>query len=193
MRGRPRTKNWTPEEIEGFQQALANWLVATGRTPEELEAQLGYQSDGVYVRLMMGELQEKDRPPSEEFLHRLEEQGFEWNGKAPVAVHLSAAHGVYALADLPEGTIVVGEPQQCPECLAEHLEGKRPLARTYYVFSHPMARYCPAGHRRAWYRRKRWFKRCRELDCPWVQSLDGIDAYTCGLEDTCPKRRGTWW
>ena len=151
MRGRPSRPHWTEADLIAFRQRLQDWMDEQGIGPQELEQQLGYSSGGCLVRMYLGEL-ETSRAPSATFVARLKEAGFSPNGghrpTTPDQLHRIRA-GVVAVADLPPGTVVLGEPRQCPECLAEVEEGTRHPARTWYVFPHPNQRYCCLRHRRA--------------------------------------------
>ncbi len=157
MRGRhPKVNHWTEQQVGNFRKTLRAWMVERSLDPEELEGLLGYRSGGYLVRMYLGEL-ETDRPPSLAFRKRLEDVGFSGNGRGldfPAELR-SVPSGVVAAADLPSGTIVLGTPRQCPECVAEAEEGRRHPARTWYVFAHPNQKYCSPEHRRAWYRRRR--------------------------------------
>ena len=158
MRGRPPNPTWDEAALTEFREALRLFMLERKLTPETLEGEMGYRSSGYLVRTYLGEVQ-KPAPPSQPFLNRLEQIGFSFspngNGKSiPSSLHHLPA-GVAAVAELPPGTVIVGQPRQCPECAAEAEEGKRHPARTWYVFAHSNQRYCSCRHRRAWYRRRR--------------------------------------
>ncbi|MBU1878309.1 MAG: hypothetical protein KJ734_05105, partial [Chloroflexi bacterium] len=57
---------------------------------------------------------------------------------------------------------------------------------------HPAARVC-AGHRAAQCRRRAWFRRCRALGCPHVETVTGVTppVYTC-RQPACTRRRWPW-
>ena len=122
-----------------------------GYDAESLEDAMGYNSDGLLVRTYLGEL-ESARQPSQAFIDKLSLLGFD-GSRYRSSAHL--AKGVIAKEELPPGTIVMGNPVQCPECVAEAEEGKRPWTKTWYVFSWGNQKYCCREHRSAWYRRQR--------------------------------------
>ncbi len=158
MRGRPPRIPWDEVTLTAFREALRLFMAEQGLTPQTLEEQLGYHSSGYLVRTYLGEV-EQPLPPSQRFLDRLEHIGFSFspnghNSPARLTFH-PLPTGVVAVADLPPGTVILGQPRQCPECAAEAEEGKRHPARTWYVFAHPNQRYCSPEHRRAWYRRQK--------------------------------------
>ncbi len=166
MRGRPPRTEWTDGQLKAWREALRAWMMERGYGPRELEDLLGYNSGGYLVRMYLGEL-ETSRPPSARFVRRLEEVGFSPNGDGrqetfPADLRPVVAPGVVAVADLPPGTVILGEPRQCPECAAEAEEGKRHPSRTWYVFPHPRQKYCSPEHRRAWRRRQRRRRQAEE-------------------------------
>lgn len=126
-----------------------------GYTAQSLERELGYNSKGLLVRMYVGEL-ESSRQPSQGFIDRLSELGFNAT-EYHTTSHL--AKGVTTKEQLPHGTVVMGDPVQCPECAAEAEEGKRPWTKTWYVFPWGNQKYCCPEHRRAWYRRQRAARR----------------------------------
>ena len=158
MRGRPPNLPWDEASLADFREALRLFMLERELTPQTLEELLGYRSSGYLVRTYLGEVK-RPHPPSQPFLERLEQVGFSFSpnghgGPAQTGIHHLPA-GVVAVAELPPGTIVVGQPRQCPECAAEAQEGRRHPARTWYVFAYANQRYCSPRHRRAWYRRRR--------------------------------------
>lgn len=154
MRGRPPSAYfWSKEELGSFREALRCFMLEQGFDPLGLEKELGYRSSGYLVRTYLGEMKH-DLPPSQPFLERLTELGFKTNGHRPSTLH-HIRSGVVALADLPPGTVILGEPRQCPECVAESSEGERHPVRTWYVYPYACQIYCCRRHRRAWYRRVR--------------------------------------
>ena len=158
MRGRPPNPTWDEATLTEFREALRLFMLERHLTGQVLEERMGYHSSGYLVRTYLGEVK-SPRRPSQPFLERLKQVGFSFspngNGNPTLASlhHLPA--GVAAVAELPPGTVIVGQPRQCPECAAEAEEGKRHWARTWYVFAHSNQRYCSCRHRRAWYRRRR--------------------------------------
>jgi hypothetical protein len=158
MRGRQPRAEWSEQQLRAFQRKLRAWMAERDLDPQALGELLGYRSNGLLVRMYLGDL-ETTRVPSVPFLERLEQAGFSGNGSGeepilPVELH-PVVSGVVAEASIAPGTVVLGQPRQCPECAAEAQEGKRHPARTWYVFAHPRQRYCCPKHRRAWYRRQK--------------------------------------
>jgi hypothetical protein len=151
---------WDEVTLTTFREALRLFMLEHELTPQGLEGQLGYRSGGYLVRTYLGEVR-RPLPPSQRFLERLERIGFSFspNGNEPSGAPQASVHhlpaGVVAVVELPVGTVIAGQPRQCPECVAEAVEGKRHPARTWYVFGHPNQRYCSPKHRRAWYRRQK--------------------------------------
>jgi hypothetical protein len=158
MRGRPPNPAWDEVTLSEFREALRLFMVERELTAQMLEEEMGYHSSGYLVRTYLGEVQ-SPTPPSQPFLKRLEEVGFSFspdgNGRPPSTSLHHLPSGVAAVAELPPGTVIVGQPRQCPECAAEAEEGKRHPARTWYVFAHSNQKYCSPKHRRAWYRRNK--------------------------------------
>lgn len=115
-------------------------------TPRELEERLGYNSDGLLVRMYLGEL-ETSRAPSNPFLARLAGIGFDPDQS-------TAPREEKRIYDIPARARILADPKQCPECVAEAKEGKRSWADTWYVFPWGNQKYCCVEHRRAWYRRQ---------------------------------------
>jgi hypothetical protein len=122
----------------------------SGYDAVSLEKKLGYNSKGLLVRTYLGVI-ESAKPPSEPFIQRLQEAGFDG---AEISANLHVTKDTYAKCELPAGTVVFGEPAQCPECAAEAEEGKRAWTETWYVFPWGNQKYCCREHRRAWYRRQ---------------------------------------
>lgn len=158
MRGRPPGPPWDKVTLAAFREALRLFMLERELTPRTLEELMDYHSSGYLVRTYLGEVQ-RPLPPSQPFLKRLEGTGFTFSpdgrDRPPQAGLHSLPAGVSAVAELPSGTVIAGQPRQCPECAAEAQEGKRHPARTWYVFAHPRQRYCCPKHRRAWYRRQK--------------------------------------
>jgi len=125
-------------------------MASEGYTPTSLEESLGYNSDGLLVKMYLGELS-TEREPSDPFCEKLEGLGFD--GKVePKSRKIAMA--AFAKREPPPGTVVLGEPRQCPECVAEAEEGKRAWTDTWYIFPWGNQKYCCEAHRRAWYRRQ---------------------------------------
>jgi len=149
-RGRPQNEPWTEKELSSFRQALAAWMRENDYNAISLEEELGYNSKGLLVRTYLGAI-DSAKPPSRPFIEKLRGLGF--NGShferdLHVTVDTVSRH------ELPPGTVVCGEPVQCPECVAEAKEGKRPWSKTWYVFAWGNQIHCSEDHRRAWYRRQ---------------------------------------
>jgi hypothetical protein len=163
MRGRQPRAEWSEQRLRAFQDRLRAWMAERDLDAWALGELLGYRSNGLLVRMYLGDL-ETTRVPSAPFLERLKEAGFSGNGAGDEPIFPTELHpvvsGVVAVTSLTPGTVILGQPRQCPECLAEAEEGERHPARTWYIFAHPRQRYCSVEHRRAWYRRQR--KRARD-------------------------------
>lgn len=151
MRGRPPRQYWSDRELETFRRSLVTWMRQEGYDAESLEEELGYNSEGLLVRTYLGVI-DSAKPPSVPFVEKLRELGFD---PAVVKGNLHPTKDNAATHKLPAGTVISGEPVQCPECAAEAEEGKRAWTRTWYVFPWGNQRYCCVEHRRAWYRRQR--------------------------------------
>jgi len=119
---------------------------------------MGYNSDGLLVRMYLGEL-ESSREPSNPFLDRLAEVGFD----PDKSVTPQRKRTIY---DIPSTAKIIAEPVQCPECVAEAEEGKRAWTETWYVFPWGNQKYCCVEHRRAWYKRQR----AKERECSQAHS-----------------------
>lgn len=150
-RGRPSKRPWVPGELRVWRRRLREWMVRQGYTALDLEKLLGYNSRGLLVRMYLGEL-ETSRPPSSTFRKKVKRIGFDPND---IMVHKVRRVLVDSDFDLPVGTRVLAQPKQCPECVAEAKEGKRPMSQTWYVYPYANQIYCCVAHRRAWYRRIR--------------------------------------
>ncbi|MBE9508989.1 MAG: replication-relaxation family protein, partial [Chloroflexi bacterium] len=74
-RGRPSI-GLNLDQVTDFQHRLRAWMVEKRHTAATVAELIGYTAE--YVRLLLGEYQEKHRPPSANVLGRLREIGFEW-------------------------------------------------------------------------------------------------------------------
>lgn len=148
---------WDEATLTAFREALRWFMLERELTPQALEERLGYRSNGYLVHTYLGEVK-RPLPPSQRFLERLEQIGFSFSPNGHDSPTRTSVHhlpaGVVAVAELPPGTMIVGQPRQCPECVAEAEEGRRHPARTWYVFAYPNQKYRSLEHRRAWYRRR---------------------------------------
>jgi hypothetical protein len=79
-RGRP-SPDFSQDQTEDFQRKLRTWIAERGLDARRLAEQVGYSKE--YIRLLLGEYQEKDRPPSAQVLVRLRELGFDWQPPRP--------------------------------------------------------------------------------------------------------------
>ncbi|MBU0492265.1 MAG: hypothetical protein KKB13_10500 [Chloroflexi bacterium] len=176
-------------ELAALRQQIRNLLAQLDWDERDLDTALGYEaSQGYYTRQVL-----RSRHPSRHYRERLAvllEQ---------VAAGVVPAKPAWApaltydpgRAAVPLQRVVVSA-RQCVECVAEHVEGRREEADTWWWFGHPRTRVCPA-HREAHRRRQAWFRRCRALGCPHPVVVDGLrpPAHTC-TQQTCPLRRQPW-
>jgi len=177
--GKPPVKRWSEDEIRTFAEELKQFRTSLGLSPQDLEDILGYDSRGKYVRALEGEW--GLRQPSQRFLVRLGE--FKASNPQPKKPWI--AHVAELLhADVVPLDRIDSECRQCPECLARVAEGLMDQAQTWFWPGHPRAIWCRA-HRKAGPRRRRWFARCRELDCSHVTPVPGTPLYTCTGGSPC--------
>jgi len=155
----------------------------------ELDRALGFDPDGRYTHKVLA----GRRQPSQTYRARLAvllalaargevQPTPPW---APVLVYQPLQGGVPLRR-------ILAEARQCAECVAEHAEGRRAEADTWWWFGHPRARVCPE-HQAAYRRRRAWFAHCLELGCPHVVPAQGLQppAYTCAQSE-CALRRQAW-
>lgn len=149
--GPASTGAWEPEEIRHFQALLRQAREELGYSPRLLEQELGYYSDGKYVRMLEGQWPSIPlRTPSRRFLQRL--QGWLLAGPEPLPpwsplISLRCEHAAIPLRR------ILAAKRQCPECVAEWAEGRREERDTWWVYGHPRQRFCSKAHRRRWSRR----------------------------------------
>ena len=188
--GRPPVRRWSEEEIRAFQAELRTFRERLGYSHRELEEALGYHSQGRLAKLYEGYYNTDLHQPSEEFVRRFRAlQAANPQPKPPWAPAL-----IYeARSDSFPMARIEGRPRQCLECLAQFVEGRRQEKDIWFIPGHPLSRYCPE-HKGAGAYRRRWFRRCRELECPYlveIFSLDGASTYGCSALH-CPLRRKSW-
>lgn len=163
MRGRRLRAEWSEQQLRAFQERLRAWMAERDLDPQTLGELLAtgvmasWCASDASHRAYLGD-PEATRVPSVPFVERLEQAGFSGNGGDepvfPAELH-PVVSGVVAEASIAPGTVVPGQPRQCPECAAEVHEGRHYPARTWYVFAHPRQKYCCPKHRRAVYRRQK--------------------------------------
>lgn len=188
--GRPPVRRWSEQEIRAFQKDLKNFRERLGYTHTDLEKVLGYSSGGRLAKLYEGYYDTQLHQPSEEFLRRfraLQQASPEPRPPWAPALIYEPARGTFPLRRINS------KPRQCLECLGQFVEGRRDEKETWFVAGHPLSRYC-REHRKAGPYRRRWFRRCRDLRCPYlveIFSLNGLSIFGCATLD-CPLRRKSW-
>jgi len=197
-RGRPRVRRWSEGEIRRFQQALRRFRLSLNYTPQDLENALGYRSKGYLVRMLEGEFNIL-RQPSRRFLERL--QAFQAMNPTPKKPWQARIEPVVRGKAVPVDRIDAS-PRQCLECLAQIAEGRIssqpewwwPFPSTAWFWPHhPQALNC-RRHREEARRRRRWFRRCRQLNCAYlveIRAQDGAVTFSCSA-DFCTLRRKKW-
>lgn len=179
--GRPPVEKWPEERIRAFAEGLRAFRVSLNLTARDLEAVLGYDSNGKYVRMLEGEW--GWRQPSARFVERLEMyRATDPQPKREWVIEVAALLNEEAV---PLGRINA-ERRQCLECVARVAEGTMEEGEAWFWPGHPQARYC-REHRKAGRRRRRWFRRCVELECEGaVEVEEGV--WVCRGQ-RCKRRR----
>jgi hypothetical protein len=151
-------------------------------SPEELDYVLGYSPRGRMTRQILRGRQ-PSRPYAEKF-GRLEAEPPppkpEWLPQAPKVLTGEAIPAF----------MVETRRRECLECVALQAEGKE-VKQLHFFPGHPrqvVHRRC----RKDWRRRRRWFRRCEELGCPYLTIVSENGLPTCASRDGCGLRRNPW-
>jgi hypothetical protein len=167
--GRPKSRKWAGYEICGFQLRVQKLLEGLRYSPEELDFALDYSPQGRMTRqILLG------RQPSAPYVEKFE--AIEADPPEAKPKWLPSALAVLTGETVPM-SMVESEPRACLECLARRAEGAD--VDEFFFPRHPsqvVHRQC----RRAWRRRRDWFRRCEGLDCPHLVRIDGTRAMSCG-------------
>jgi len=178
-RGRPRQAPWSERELCEFQSGIRRLLETLGYSPEELDVALGYSPRGCMTRQIL-----RGRPPSgpyAEKLRRLEADPPpskpEWVPRAP---KILTGEGLPAF-------MAEAGPRECVGCLALQAEGEE-VEQLHFFAGHPRHKV-HSRCRDAWWRRRRWFRTCAELECPYLTILLGDRLPICESRDGWGLRR----
>jgi hypothetical protein len=193
-RGRLRVRRWSEEELRVFRERLAALLDGIRYSPEELDYTMDYSPQGRMTRQIL-----RGRQPSRPYVEKFGR--LEGEPPPPKPEWLPRAPKVLTGEAIP-ASIVEGGRQTCLECLAREREGEEVDVAFYPAHpSQVVHRQC----RRAWRRRRDWFRRCEELGCPHVVRIGTTRARTCRSTivvdskgparfsgDGCTLRRKRW-
>jgi len=174
--GRPRVQPWSEGALEQFRKRLRALLSAVRYSPEELDFAMDYSVQGRMTRQIL-----RGRQPSRPYVKKFSR--LEAEPPPPKPQWLPRAPKVLTGEAIP-ASMVEGERKACLECAARALEGQD--VDEFFFPRHPnqvVHRQC----RKAWRRRRDWFRRCEELGC----DHGGSRARTCHQE-ACSLRRTAW-
>ena len=180
--GRPRLPPWSERELREFRARIHKLTEMVAYSPEELDYVLGYSPRGRMTRQILGGRQ-PSRPYAVKF-GRLEAEPPppkpEWLPQAPKVLTGEAIPAF----------MVETERRECLECVALQAEGEE-VNQLHFFPGHPrqvVHRHC----RKAWRRRRRWFRRCEELGCPYMMTLSEGLVPMCESWERCGLRRKPW-
>jgi len=167
--GRARVRLWSEEELRRFRNRIIALLNEVRYSPEELDYTMDYSPLGRMTRQILTGRQ-PSRPYVEKF-HKLEAQP-----PPPKPEWLPRPPKVLTGETIP-AVMIEGKRTACLECLARREENEE--VDEFFFPRHPsqvVHRQC----RKTWRRRRDWFRRCEQLGCEWVMSVNGTRAKTCG-------------
>lgn len=181
-RGRPRLPPWSERELREFRARVHKLMEMVSYSPEELDYVLGYSPRGRMTRQILRGRQ-PSRPYAEKF-GRLEAEPPppkpEWVPQAPKVLTGEA---------IPVFMVETGR-RVCLECAALEAEGEQ-VRQLHFFPGHPR-QVVHSRCRKAWRRRRRWFRGCKELGCFYLTILDGSQVPICESQDGCDLRRKGW-
>ena len=180
--GRPRLPPWSERELREFRARIHKLMEMVSYSPEELDYVLGYSPRGRMTRqILIG--RQPSRPYAEK-LGRLEAAPPpprpEWLPRAPKVLTGEAIPAF----------MVETRRRECLECVALQAEGEE-VKQPHFFPGHPR-QVVHARCRNTWRRRRRWFRKCKELGCVYVEILEGSRVPICESHDGCGLRRRGW-
>jgi hypothetical protein len=180
--GRPRLRPWSERELREFRARVQKLIEMVSYSPEELDCVLGYSPLGRMTRQILRGRQ-PSRPYAEKF-GRLEAEPPppkpEW---VPQAAKVLTGEAIPAF-------MVETERRECLECVALQAEGEE-VRQLHFFPGHPR-HVVHARCRNAWRRRRRWFRKCKELGCVYLKMLNGVGVPICESHDGCDLRGKGW-
>jgi hypothetical protein len=179
---RPRQASWSESELHEFQERIRELLEMLRYSPEDLDFALGYSPQGCFTRQIL-----RGRQPSRPYAEKLGR--LERDPPPPKPEWVPRAPKVLTGEAIPAFMVETGR-RECLECLALQAEGKE-AKQPYFFPGHPR-QVVHTRCRIAWRRRRRWFRRCEELGCPYLMILEGSRVPVCESEDGCQFRRKDW-
>ena len=180
--GRPRLPPWSECELREFRARIQKLMEMVSYSPEELDYVLGYSPRGRMTRQILRGRQ-PSRPYAEKF-GRLEAEPPppkpEWLPQAPKVLTGEAIPAF----------MVETERRECLECLALQAD-RQEVSQLHFFPGHPR-QVVHSRCQTAWRRRRRWFRRCEELECEYLAILEGGRVPVCGSDEGCHLRRKPW-
>jgi hypothetical protein len=175
-------RRWSECELREFRARVLRFVEMLSYSPEELDYVLGYSPVGRMTRQILTGRQ-PSRPYAEKF-GRLEEEPPppkpQWLPRAP-KVLTGEAIPVF---------MVETQRKECLECVAVQAEGKEEVAPHFFP-GHPR-QVVHSRCRDAWRKRRRWFRRCKELGCRYLTILGEKGTPICESQNHCGLRRKPW-
>ena len=176
--GRPRVRPWSLWALGDFRERILILLRTVRYSPEELDYVMDYSIQGRMTRQILRGRQ-PSRPYAEKFAQLEEEPPPakpQWLPRAPKVLTGEAIPAF----------MVEAESKACLECVALLAEGHE--VDEFFFPRHPsqvVHRQC----RRAWRRRRDWFRRCAQLGCGHMIAIGA--SRTC-RQEACSLRRMVW-
>lgn len=173
---------WSERELREFRVRILKLIAMVSYSPEEMDYVLGYSPRGRMTRQIL-----RGRQPSRTYAEKF--RRLEAEPPPPKPEWLPRAPKILTGEAIPL-FMVETERRECPECVAVQAEGEE-VKQLHFFPGHPrqvVHRHCRKARRR----RRRWFRRCGELDCPYLAILSENGLPICESRDGCGLRRNPW-
>jgi hypothetical protein len=182
IRGRPPAPRWSECELREFRARIDELMEMVRYSPEELDYVLKYSPLGRMTRQILG-----GRRPSRPYVEKFGR--LEAEPPPPKPQWLPRAPKVLTGEAIP-AFMVETERRECLACVALQAEGEE-VKQVHFFPGHPR-QVVHTRCRTAWRRRRRWFRKCKELRCAHLTMLEGSQIPVCESEDVCHLRRRGW-
>ena len=154
---------WSEPELGKFWARVHKLMEMVGYSPEELDYVLGYSPRGRMTRQIL-----RGRQPSRPYAEKF--GLLEADPPPPKPEWLPRAPKVLTGEAVPV-FMVETERRECLECMALRAEGQD-VSQLHFFPGHP-GQVVHSRCQTVWWMRRRWFRRCEELECEYLAILEG--------------------